>query len=70
MPGESRPHRLQVAALRDGLLDPAQPLMAGGEIRHIHSGEGALAAVPTGAKRSRRGHRPAANTNRRNRLAI
>lgn len=76
MPGESRPHRLQVAALRDGLLDPAQPLAAGGEIRHIHSGDPALSpalstvSVPAGAKRARRGHRPAANVNGRSRLAI
>ena len=72
MPGESRPHRLQVAALRDGLLDPAQPQLAGGEIRHIHSGEPSLltTAPIAGAKRQRRGHRLAANANRRSQVAI
>ncbi|MDY0882099.1 GNAT family N-acetyltransferase [Dongia soli] len=67
MPGESRPHRLQVAALRDGLLEPGQ--VTGGEIRHIHSGEPALLTTAATAK-PRRGHRRPANANGRNRLAI
>lgn len=72
MPGEKRPERLQVAALRENLLDPAKPLLAGGEIRHIHSADAQLlstvamvGATLTGARRARRGHRPAANSNRR-----
>jgi predicted N-acetyltransferase YhbS len=72
MPGEKRPERLQVAALRENMLDPAQPLLAGGEIHHIHSAEtrmltaaAMVGATVTGARRARRGHRPAANSNRR-----
>jgi len=72
MPGEKRPERLQVAALRENMLDPAKPLLAGGEIRHIHSADTQLlsaaamvGATMTGARRARRGHRPAANSNRR-----
>ena len=63
--------RLQVAALRENMLDPARPLLAGGEIRHAHSAEAKLlsatamvGATLTGARRARRGHRPAANSNR------
>src|SRR5262249_26505496 len=71
MPGESRPHRLQVAALRDGILEPGQA--TGGEICHIHSGEPALlttaSAAPNLPNRPRRGHRRAANANGRSRLA-
>ncbi|HVI91783.1 MAG TPA: N-acetyltransferase [Dongiaceae bacterium] len=72
MPGETRPERLQVAALRENVLDPAKPLLAGGEIHHIHSADAQLlsasamvGATLTGARRARRGHRPAANSNRR-----
>src|SRR6185369_11320766 len=61
MPGEKRPERLQVAALRDNMLDPARPLLAGGEIRHIHSADAQLlsaaamvGATLTGARRARR----------------
>jgi len=58
--------------LRENMLDPAKPLLAGGEIRHIHSADTQLlsaaamvGATMTGARRARRGHRPAANSNRR-----
>ncbi|HVJ40308.1 MAG TPA: N-acetyltransferase [Dongiaceae bacterium] len=71
MPGEKRPERLQVAALRENMLDPARPLLSGGEIHHIDSTDAKLlttaamvGATLTGARRARRVHRPA-NSNRR-----
>lgn len=76
MPNEKRPERLQVAALRDNMLDPAQPLLSGGEIRHIHSADATFptasaiaGAALTKARRSRRGHRPASVNSDRRRLA-
>jgi predicted N-acetyltransferase YhbS len=72
MPGEKRPERLQVAALRENMLDLARPLLAGGDIRHVDSADKSLfnaaamvGATLTGVRRARRGHRPAANNNRR-----
>ncbi len=63
MPGEKRPERLQVAALRENMLD---------HIRHVDSADKALfnttamvGATLGAVRRSRRGHRPAANNNRR-----
>ena len=40
MPGESRPERLQVAPLKDGILGQVS-----GEIRHLHTGLPAVAKV-------------------------
>jgi predicted N-acetyltransferase YhbS len=49
MPGESRPDRLQVAPLKDNVLG-----RIAGEVRHLHSGLPAIAAVKASKRPARR----------------